>query len=216
MTLHGPRTLAEAGSRPSRACRAFAVLAILVTALSACTIGPEATPRDVPAEDRVLLVAGGSEPAPTAGDARIYLVAPAEPGQQRQLRSAPRDVVASPEALLGVLFSGPNQSELDARLVSAIPADAVLRSSRTVGETLFVDVSAELLELTGDALTLAVAQIVFTAAEIPGIQTVRLRVEGEDQNWPRGDGQPRSGSLRIFDFPGLVESAQPAYPGLPA
>lgn len=191
-------------------------LLMAAVATGGCTIGPEATPRDVPSEERTLLVAGGSEAAETAGDARIYLVAPAETGQQRQLRSVPRDVTPGPDALLGVLFGGPNQSELDARLVSAIPNDAVLLSTRTVGETLFVDVSEELLELTGEALTLAVAQIVFTAAEITGIQTVRLRVEGEDQSWPRGDGQPRSGSLRIYDFPGLVESAQPAYPGLPA
>lgn len=199
-----------------RPLTAFVALIGALVALVGCTIGPEAAPRDVPAEDRTPLVIGGSEAAATAGDARIYLVAPAEPGQQRQLRSAPRDVAPGPDALLGVLFGGPNQSELDARLVSAIPNDSVLLSTRTVGETLFVDVSDELLELTGEALTLAVAQIVFTAAEIPGIQTVRLRVEGEDQNWPRGDGQPRSGSLRIYDFPGLVESAQPAYPGLPA
>lgn len=204
------------GAIPRLGLRSVAALALTIVVAAGCTIGPDALPRDVSAEDRTLLVTGGAEPAETAGDARIYLVAPAESGQQRQLRSAPRDVVANPEALLGVLFNGPNQSELDARLVSAIPADTVLRSTRTVGETLFVDVSPELLELTGDALTLAVAQIVFTASEIPGIQTVRLRVEGEDQSWPRGDGQPRSGSLRTFDFPGLVESTQPAYPGLPA
>lgn len=202
--------------RTPRLVRLVATVVLGTLVATGCTIGPEAAPRDVAAEERPLLVAGGTEAAETAGDARIYLVAPAETGQQRQLRSVQRDVVARPEALLGVLFSGPNQSELDARLVSAIPNDTTLLSTRTVGETLFVDVSSELLELTGEALTLAVAQIVFTASEAPGVQTVRLRVEGEDQTWPRSDGQPRTGSLRIFDFPGLVESTQPAYPGIPA
>lgn len=182
--------------------------------LAACTIAPDAAPRDVPSDERTLLVADATEGAETAGDARIYLVAPAEGSQQRQLRSVQRDAIARPDALLGVLLSGPNQSELDSRLVSQIPSRTRLLSTRSVGETLFVDVSEEILELTGEALTLAVAQIVFTASEIPGVQTVRLRVNGADQSWPRSDGQPRPGSLRTFDFPGFVESSQPAYPAV--
>jgi hypothetical protein len=197
--------------------RPFAVLALaLAAALTlGCTIAPDASPRDVPAEERTLLISDASEGAETAGDARIYLVAPADSGQQRQLRSVQRDSVLLPDAVLGTLFNGPNQSELDSRLVTQIPSRTELLSTRLVGETLFVDISEEILELTGEALTLAVAQIVFTANEIPGVQTVRLRVNGEDQSWPRGDGQPRSGSIRTFDFPGFVESSQPPYPAAP-
>jgi hypothetical protein len=201
----------------SRLGRAFTALALaLAAAVSVgCTIAPDASPRDVPAEERTLLVSEALEGAETAGDARIYLVAPADSNQQRQLRSVQRDSVLLPDAVLRTLFNGPNQSELDSRLVTQIPSRTQLLSTRLVGETLFVDISEEILELTGEALTLAVAQIVFTASEIPGVQTIRLRVNGEDQSWPRGDGQPRSGSLRIFDFPGFVESSQPPYPAAP-
>jgi spore germination protein GerM len=191
------------------------VLAASASLMVGCTIAPDASPRDIPAEERTLLVSDASEGAETAGDARIYLVAPTESGQQRQLRSVQRDSVPLPNEVLGTLFNGPNQSELDSRLVTQIPSRTELLSTRLVGETLFVDISEEILELTGEALTLAVAQIVFTASEIPGVQTVRLRVDGDDQSWPRGDGQPRSGSLRTFDFPGFVESSQPPYPAAP-
>lgn len=195
--------------------RLLATLAVAAAA-SACTIAPETAPRDVPPDERTLLVADATEGAETTGDARIYLVSPTENGAQRQLRSVQRDSVQQPNAVLGVLLSGPNQSELDSRLVTQIPSGTQLLSTRVVGETLFVDITEEILELTGEALTLAVAQIVFTASEIPGVQTVRLRVNGDDQSWPRGDGQPRTGSLRTFDFPGFVESSQPPYPAVPA
>lgn len=180
-----------------------------------CTIDPDGAPRDVAPEDRALFVVDESEGAETAGEARVYLVTPGDDSSSRQLRAVQRDVVLQPDPLLAVLLAGPNQTELDSRLRTEIPSGTRLLGTRTTGETLFVDISDEILELTGEALTVAVAQIVFTAVEVPGIQTVRLRVEGEDQTWPRGDGQPRSGSLRVFDYPGLVESSQPDYPGVP-
>jgi spore germination protein GerM len=81
---------------------------------------------------------------------------------------------------------------------------------------LTVDVSPEITELSGDLLALAVAQIVFTASEIEGVRAVRLRVDGQDQQWPKGDGETREGTLTVYDYPGLVESAQPPYPAVPS
>jgi hypothetical protein len=193
-----------------------ALVAALVLVMSACAITADSAPRDVSTDERDLLLTDTSPAADTVGDGRIYLVAPSEPGQQRQLRSVQRDVAARPDALMQVLLDGPNQRELDSRLVTALPSGTTLLSTRTVGDVLFVDVTDQITELTGEALTLAVAQIVFTANGVPGVQAVRLRVDGEDQAWPRGDGQTRQGPLRIFDYPGLVESAQPAYPAVPA
>jgi hypothetical protein len=194
----------------------LAAFAAVALGLSGCTIEADSTPRDVPADERGLLLTDASSATDATGDGRVYLVTPNEPGQQRQLRSVQRDVAPIPDALLQVLFSGPSQRELDSRLVTAIPSGTKLLGTRTVGDVLFVDVTEEINELTGEALTLAVAQIVFTASEIPGVQAVRLRINGEDQAWPKGDGQTREGTLRVYDYPGLVESAQPAYPAVPA
>lgn len=194
---------------------------VLMVALSACGVGTDRFVRDVPEEQRLPLLPDTALIEPEAGDGRIYLVAAGDAGQQRLLRSVQRDVRTTPDALLPeilllLLMSGPSQSELDVRLTTAIPAGTELLSTRRSGGTLFVDITEQIVDLTGEALTLAVAQIVFTAAELPGVRAVRLRVNGQDQAWPRGDGQTRIGELRVYDFPGAAESSQPAYPAVPS
>ena len=192
-------------------------VAMAITTLFAagCTIRPDSSPRDV-APDQRGLDSSDAASAGTSGAARIYLVTPNEPEQRRQLSSVQRDVPTRPETLLQSLLGGPNQEELDERLVTAIPNGTQLISARSAGDVLFVDVTQEITELTGEALVLAVAQIVYTASEIDGVQAIRLRVEGEDQAWPKGDGQTEEGPLSVYDFPGLVQSSQPDYPAVPS
>ena len=101
-------------------------------------------------------------------------------------------------------------------LVSTIPQGTTLRSAVLRGGTLRVDVSDELLQLSGDTLVDAIAQLVFTASEIDGVRSVKIVVEGADQQWPAGNGQLQSAPLTVYDFPGLVPSAQPSYPAMPA
>jgi hypothetical protein len=44
---------------------------------------------------------------------------------------------------------------------------------------------------------------------------VKILVDGADQQWPAGDGALQSEPLTVYDYPGLVVSAQPAYPAIP-
>jgi hypothetical protein len=200
------------------------VIGVAMTAVllfTSCSVGTDRFVRDVSEEQRLPLLTETAIVESQGGDGRIYLVAAGETGQQRQLRSVQRDVRTTPEILLPeilllLLLNGPSQSELDNRMVTAIPAGTSLISTRRSGTTLFVDITEQITELTGEALTLAVAQLVFTASELPGVRAVRLRINGEDQAWPRGDGQSRVGDLRVFDYPGIVESTQPAYPSTPS
>ena len=196
--------------------RTLLIALVAAMACAACTIAPDGSPRDVAADERNLLPADAFGAAGATGSSRIYLVTPSEPGQQRQLRSAKRDVQPRPDPVVRALLAGPSRAELDDRLSSMIPAGTSLLSTRASGSTLFVDVSDEITGLTGDDLVLAVAQIVFTATEIEGIESVRLRVNGADLAWPQGDRQTRRGDLRVYDYPGLVESSQPAYPAVQA
>ena len=62
----------------------------------------------------------------------------------------------------------------------------------------------------------AIAQIVFTASEIPGVQSVLIRVDGATEEWPDGSGAQHRGPLTTYDFIGYAESAQPAFPVSPA
>ena len=205
--------------------RSFGGRSIVVVAVallgSGCAVRPDAEPRPVSPDDTIPVASGANVPTDSTGDARIYLVAPSEPGQQRKLRAVTRDVPASPQAIIDALWAGPNQTELDTRLVSVIPTDTEDDTGVTrlppnqLGNTLFLDIPPDINQLTGEALTLAVAQIVFTAAGLPGVQFVNLRVDGADQAWPRGDGQSREGNLSIYDFPGFVDSSQPPFPATP-
>ena len=195
--------------------RAAAVACCLLVLLAACGIRPDDQPRDVGVDDRALAGDAAAGASDASGSSRIYLVTPNEGDTQRRLRSVQRDAEARPGPLLEALFDGPNTTELAEGFVTAIPSDLELLSARTVGDILYVDVSEQLAELSGDVLILAVAQIVHTASELDGVRGVRLRVEGADQPWPRGDGGSVSGTLTVYDYPRLVETAQPAYPALP-
>ncbi|MCU0260444.1 MAG: GerMN domain-containing protein [Ilumatobacteraceae bacterium] len=194
--------------------RLVALVLVVVALASGCAVRVDSSPRDIPADDRTLEQADVGEGDDT-GDSRIYLLSPGETGQQRQLRSARRDVPATADVLLGALFAGPTQSELDGRIGTAIPTTVELLSTRPVGGVLVVDVSEGLGDLTGNALLLAVAQIVYTASEVDGVDAVRLTVNGIAEAWPTGDGQTSTTALSVFDYPGVAESAQPAFPAVP-
>ncbi len=199
----------------TRGSACLALVAMLGGA-GGCGIESDATPRDVAANERSLTANAFSEGDEAGGTSRIYLVAPAEAGDPSLLRSTPRDVESGADPLIKSLLAGPNPKELASRLVTNIPQATELLSTRSSGDVLFVDLSPEITELSGELLVLAVAQIVFTAAEIEGVRAVRLRVNGLDQLWPKGDGETSEGALSEYDFPGLVQSAQPSYPAVPS
>lgn len=193
--------------------RIQATLATVVAlcAMSACGIQTDSSPRDLPDGERSLDLSDGSTGAAAAGADRIFLVAP---GDQRRLRSVPRDATQTDE-LLRILLRGPNQDEIDAQYSSLIPTGTRLLSTRTQGDILVVDLSNEITELAGQSLSQAIAQIVYTATEVDGIEAVELQVDGQPQAWPKPNGETTTSQLRTFDFPGFVQTAQPGFPAVP-
>lgn len=185
---------------------------VAIAALTACGVGPDATPRDVPEEDQVLSVAGAASGTDASGAGRIYLVAPGEP---RLLRSVPRDSLTRHD-LMSVLLLGPNDNELSEQFSSSIPPTVELLSTRSDGTVLFVDVSEEIKELSGQGLIEALAQIVYTASELDDVQAVQITVAGEKLAWPTADGSSTTEPLQTYDYPGIVRTAQPAYPATPS
>lgn len=193
--------------------RSFAAALVALTT-AACSIQPDTAPREIPQDDRGLLDPVTPVGGEAAGSTRVYLVT--ERGGERRLRSVQRGVDATPSAALEELFKGANDQEDEAGLGSAIPDGLQLLSSRSVAGTLQVDVSEEILDVPGPALILAVAEIVFTASELDGVREVRLKVNGENLPWPDGRGELQSRTLTVYDYPGLAESSQPAYPPIPS
>ena len=185
---------------------AIAAVAVLATG---CAIDADAVPRDVPEDERLLSVV--IEGSAAAGGERIYLVGP---GEDRLLRSVPREAFTR-EELISTLLRGPNDDEVAAQYSTVIPPATELRGVRTQGQTLTIDLSDDLTELNTASLIEAIAQIVYTAAEIEGVRTVRIAIDGETQAWTTADGSSKT-DLRTFDYPGFVQSARPAFPAAPA
>lgn len=195
--------------------RRAVLLVVTLLSVAGCSIQPEASPNDLPAERANVF----GEPATgdeAAGTNRIYLLAPPDVEAPQRLRSVQRDVPPTPSAVLDSLFAGPNADERDAQLDTAIPTDVELLSARSVGQILTVDLTDVFDDLTPDGLRLAVAQIVSTATDIDGVRSVQLRIDGEPRVWPLGNGELTDRPLTRFDYPGLVESSQPAFPAIPS
>lgn len=192
--------------------RTHATLALaLAIIISACGIQTDSAPRDLPEDERSLVIAGSSAGTDASGADRIYLVAP---GEERLLRSVPRDA-ALREDLIKILLLGPNPEEIEDQFSSFIPPATELLSARSNGQILILDLTSEISELTGQSLSQAIAQIVYTATEIDGIKAVQLKVNGAEVAWPTTNGDTTKDPLRIYDYPGFVQTAQPAYPAVP-
>ena len=120
------------------------------------------------------------------------------------------------EDLLENLLAGPNEDELDQQYTTFLPPDLQLLDTFKQGTILFLDVSEQLTQVPAQPLAQALAQIVYTATELEGVERVQLTVNGAPVSWPRPVGGNTSGTLSIYDYPGFVQSAQPAFPALPA
>lgn len=192
--------------------RPISLVLVLVTALTACGLSPDAVPRDLPDEENNVIIA---QPAPgddAEGQERIYLGAPSD---DRLLRSVPRQA-STPEELIRTLIAGPNEDELSQQFTTFVPRDLAVNRVVSQGPILFLDLGPQLTELQGQPLTRALAQIVYTSTEIDGVERVQIRVDGQSVSLPRAVGANTSGALSVFDYPGFVQSAQPAFPALPA
>ena len=190
----------------------------LLLTLSACGIDDDTAPQEITGSDRPTLTNTESRTAgPTNGTDRIYLLAPASPSDVQRLRPAQRNVGNSATQRLQSLFSSLTVVEVNARLRTAIPDGLTLHSAvlQPTG-TLVVDVSDQLLDLNSTNLVDAVAQIVFTAAEVHDVQRIDLLVDGRARQWPAGDGELQTGAITVYDYPGFIESTQPAFPAVPS
>jgi spore germination protein GerM len=194
----------------------LATLLIALAVIAGCSIQPDAAPSDLPA-DRADVFGDPVTGDVAAGANRIYLLAPTDPEAPQRLRSVQRDVASTPQAVLESLFAGPNAAERNEQLDTAIPAEVqLLTTPSQVGQLLTVDLNDVFDELTPDGLRLAAAQIVSTATDIEGVAAVQLRVDGETRVWPVGSGELVDRALTQYDYPGLVESTQPAFPAIPS
>lgn len=193
--------------------RTLAVLVLAVVAAS-CAIQPDDAPRPVAEDERGQfgLRPTGDE---AAGSNRIFLLTAATEDQPVRLRSVLRNVPNDPEEILKSLLAGENTDERQAQLSSNLPDGLELISARARGPVLTINLNDQFGELSSEALRFAVAQLVATGTEIDNIERVRLQILGEPQVWPVGNGENTEQLLTIYDYPGFLETSQPAYPATP-
>jgi spore germination protein GerM len=138
-----------------------------------------------------------------------------------RLVSVRRDVGASsgldPSAVLKALFAGPNVLEQGDDITTVLPAGLeVLRWSSRFGGVVTIDLPEAFRELSGETLTLGLAQIVHTVTAMGGVSGVRITVGQESMGWPDVNGQLQDDPLTVYDYPGLVRTSQPAFPAVPS
>jgi spore germination protein GerM len=187
---------------------------LVLAVLASCGAPHDSGPRDIPSDQQGEMVTPAPPPAgdPSATGPKVYLVAATDDA----LQPVARDVPLSANALLEELLRGPTTDERDRRIRTAVPTGTELRSTLLDGDgTLVVDLTEAFFGAEGDAQVTAVAQVVFTAVGVDGVQAVRLLVEGQRRDWPRGDGSLESEPLTEFDYPELNPTSQPEYPPIP-
>lgn len=218
MTTTGPHPESARPTPRSRSLltRALGILAV-AGLLGACGIRADDTARVIPLAERGDLSASVVlEGSPLTGSSRIFLLGSSRPGVRSLLRAVPRDVAATPAAVLAALVAGPTPTEQEQQLRSAIPEDTgVLSVAFVAPGTIAVDLDDSLFQATGDELIDAMAQIVFSVTELDRVARVSVLVAGEARQLPRGDGQLVAGPFTVFDFPERVASSQPDYPARP-
>ncbi len=92
-------------------------------------------------------------------------------------------------AALEALIAGPTEPEAAAGLTSAMPAETVILSSDLTNGVLRVDLAEGALEqIEGELQRLAIAQLVYTATDLPGVDYLWVQIEGEARALPTDEG----------------------------
>jgi spore germination protein GerM len=166
----------------------------LVGALAGCGVPTDSVPRALPAgEVPADLVAvdpvttTSTVPVGTSTRVRIYLVGGG--GTAERLVPVERSVQApaTVERVLSALVSGPNREEAGRGLRSAILPGTIVNSALVESNIAIVDLVKSAIAVNAD-LILALAQMVYSATELPGVGGVRFTLDGERAEVPTGSG----------------------------
>lgn len=190
--------------------RRAAVVALLVLAVGACTIGPqdEPAPLDVSIDDDALPLEVDVEGDGPLVDfsSSVYLIS--SDGElvpvTRDLASAP-SVVARLRAVFDALADGPTDAEVESGLRSAIPATTDVLGVSFAGGTVTVDLSTSFTSIGGPTELRAVGQLVLTGTTFPGARDLVLRLDGVPTAIPLPDGALTDQPVSLRQFSDLLE-----------
>ncbi len=201
-------------ARSSSIARSMTSAVMFIAIVAGCSFGPESQSQMIPESQQQNVDEATSSNEVGIGFGRVYLQRSESTGGS-VLTGVQRNISSDPLNIVQVLLSGPTKAEQDVGLRSAIPASTEVLSARYIATDLVkVDLTDEIFKATGDDLVSSVAQIVLTLADISGIERVIIVVNGQVNEWPKGDGSLTSQPLTAYDFPGRASSSQPAFPAI--
>ena len=201
-------------ARISYIARSMISAVMFIAIVAGCSFGPESQSQMIPESQQQNLDEATSSNEVGVGFGRVYLQRSESTGGS-VLTGVQRNISNDPLNIVQVLLSGPTKAEQDAGLRSAIPASTEVLSARYVSTDLVkVDLTDEIFKATGDDLVSSVAQVVLTLCDISGIERVIIVVNGQVNEWPKGDGSLTSQPLTAFDFPDRAVSSQPDFPAI--
>jgi hypothetical protein len=123
------------------------------------------------------------------------------------LRTVPLDSTeASVTAVLAQLAAGPDATQRDQGLQSALGPDVRLTADPAVDGVVAVDVVALAQDPSADRLPVAVGQIVLSLTSVPGVRGVTLQREGQPREVPLPGGSLTSRVLTAQDYVSLTMS----------
>jgi len=119
----------------------------------------------------------------------------------RPQTSDTRALLPGVQALLDALSAGPDETDRDRGVGTALPPATALRATALEGAVLTVDLTVD--QMPPDQ-TLAIAQIVLTVTSLNEVGGVRLTVNGEPIRAPLASGAQTDRPLTRADFAGML------------
>lgn len=172
-----------------RASFALCVVAF-VWAVSACGVGAESRPRVIDRTDVPFGLTRGADggPATTTESGSFTYTLYFVSGDQLTavIRHARRERSAT--EILQELVAGPARGEAGARTRTLLQPDLSIDQVVLDGDLATLRLSGAEAARSGSQQPLAIAQLVYSATALPGVDRVRFEVDGHQAEVPRGDG----------------------------
>lgn len=183
-------------TRESRPLRAAVLVVTLAFGLSSCGIAADSSPTFV---NKKSVPFGLLRPSPTTTLATppgeyvtIYLEGP------KRLVAVSRNLPApvTVGAVLHALGDGPTSQQAAEGLQSPISTASPITLWRAGSTTVTVSVSSTFTKLAEEDQTIAVAQLVYTLTALPGVDAVRVRIDGKRAKVPTAKGTLSGSALQ--------------------
>lgn len=188
-----------------RRAGATLLTATMTLALAACGVQLDKAPRELAVEsvpygllETSTTTTSEPRPLPTFRPTTVYLVD--NEGYLVQVRRQLPGEQTVESAILSLLTE-PTEAESDSGLGTAISSSTVLRGVSGLEDGLVtIDLSSEISDVSPQSVRLALAQIVFTATAVAGVEKVVFQVDGQPRQVPNGAGETTDEPLTPGDY----------------